>query len=168
MAANAPTPDQAVYMQLERANALQAKLDKAEADLAQWQEMYREMMHSAESLKDRLDAVTKQRDTWYEESQRRMLHYAKLADDTQSELIGAREHERQTHERLGVILGTDTSLEDAAQRMARDLAYARKKLEMERYVSDTALRALSHGAISRGRDTKLSAGRFARHRQGDR
>jgi len=38
------------------------KLRQAEADLAQWQEMYREMMHSAESLKDRLDAVTKQRD----------------------------------------------------------------------------------------------------------
>lgn len=29
------------------------------------------------------------------------------------------EHERQTHERLGAILGTDTSLEDAARRMLR-------------------------------------------------
>lgn len=39
-------------------------------------------------------------------------------------LAEAEAHEQQTHERLGVILGTDTSLEDAAKRMAKRLAAA--------------------------------------------
>lgn len=39
-------------------------------------------------------------------------------------LAAAEAHEQKTHERLGAILGTDTSLEEAAKRMAERLAAA--------------------------------------------
>lgn len=47
-------------------------------------------------------------------------------------LAEAEAHEQQTHERLGVILGTDTSLEDAAKRMAKRLAAAEAERDVAR------------------------------------
>ena len=54
---------------------------------------------------------------------------ADLEADLHQRLAASEAHEQQTHERLGAILGTDTSLEDAAKRMAERLAAAERVLE---------------------------------------
>jgi chromosome segregation ATPase len=56
------------------------------------------------------------------------IQHGEVIDQLQAALAEAQEHERQTHERLGAILGTDTSLEDGARRLRVQLAEARALL----------------------------------------
>ncbi len=53
-------------------------------------------------------------------------------DECRAKIAEMERHEQQTHATLGAILGTDTSLEDAAKRMAAKLAQAEQERDEAR------------------------------------
>lgn len=67
-------------------------------------------------------------------------HLEKRAEAAEAKLAELAEHERQTHERLGAILGTDDSLEECAKRLKNQLRIEYSRNDALARIRDVAAR----------------------------